>query len=344
MGPDDITTTWLSEILGGAVDSMSSERIGDGLVGMNLRVRLAGAEPGLPESVVIKMPSLDPVSRATGSSLRNYEREVRFYLDIAPTVEISVPKCFFGEWNPDDDDFVLVLQDMHPAVQGDQIAACGIDDAHASIDELARLHGPRWDDQSLFEIDWLTRRSSVEDAEQLQMIWSMMLPGFLSTYATYLDSEGVDLIERFSGALLDWVNGREGPMAVTHGDYRLDNLLFDRTSGAVRVTAVDWQTPGHGVATADLAYFCGAGLSVEDRRRHERALVERYAAGLDAYGIRVDDTWLWQSYARDAFAGVIMAVVASQIVGGSDRSEAMFAAMATRHTQHALDLEAISLI
>ncbi len=39
-----------------------------------------------------------------------------------------------------------------------------------------------------------------------------------------------------------------------------------------------------------------------------------------------------------------MAVVASQIVGGSDRSEAMFAAMATRHLQHAIDLDSLSAI
>ena len=39
-----------------------------------------------------------------------------------------------------------------------------------------------------------------------------------------------------------------------------------------------------------------------------------------------------------------MAVVASQIVGASERSEAMFAAMATRHTRHALDLDSESLI
>jgi hypothetical protein len=39
-----------------------------------------------------------------------------------------------------------------------------------------------------------------------------------------------------------------------------------------------------------------------------------------------------------------MAVVASQIVGASDRSEAMFAAMATRHVRHALDVDSERLI
>jgi hypothetical protein len=39
-----------------------------------------------------------------------------------------------------------------------------------------------------------------------------------------------------------------------------------------------------------------------------------------------------------------MAVIASQIVATSDRSEAMFTAMATRHLWQAADLDALSLI
>ena len=39
-----------------------------------------------------------------------------------------------------------------------------------------------------------------------------------------------------------------------------------------------------------------------------------------------------------------MTVIASQIVGGNERSEAMFAAMATRHPQHVIDLESESLL
>ncbi|MCU1368132.1 MAG: hypothetical protein JWN39_3771, partial [Ilumatobacteraceae bacterium] len=62
------------------------------------------------------------------------------------------------------------------------------------------------------------------------------------------------------------------------------------------------------------------------------------------YGVEIDDCWAWQEYRLEAFGGVVMAVVASQIVGGTERSEAMFAAMATRHLQHAIDLDTESLI
>ena len=79
-------------------------------------------------------------------------------------------------------------------------------------------------------------------------------------------------------------------------------------------------------------------------RTIERDLVEQYGEALAGYGVDVDGEALWTQYRRDAYAGIVMSVIASQIVGTSERSEAMFAAMATRHSQHALDLDSESLL
>ena len=43
-------------------------------------------------------------------------------------------------------------------------------------------------------------------------------------------------------------------------------------------------------------------------------------------------------------AGLVMAVGASMLVERTERGDAMFMAMATRHAQHILDLEAIDLL
>ena len=209
--------------------------------------------------------------------------------------------------------------------------------------ELARLHGPRWGDVSLDEIEFLQRRTAA-DADQLGMLWAMFMPGFLATYSKYLDTEQVGLIERFGPRIGPWLDGRDLPPTVTHGDYRLDNLMFASAAGGYPISTVDWQTPGHGPASADVSYFLGAGPQSDERRRIERGLVDEYVAALEAYDVRVDAAEFWRHYARDAFSGVIMSVVASQIVGASERSEAMFAAMAVRHTRHALDLASESLI
>ncbi len=209
--------------------------------------------------------------------------------------------------------------------------------------ELAKLHGPRWGDASLDGIEWLSRRSP-EDSQQLAMLWSMFLPGFMNVFGRYLSADAAALLERFGPKVAGWVDGREPPNTVTHGDYRLDNLMFATPEGGAPIAAVDWQTPGHGLGITDVSYFLGAGVLPEDVGGIERELVDQYGQALADYGVVVDADDLWTQYRRDAYAGIVMAVIASQIVGTSERSEAMFAAMATRHAQHALDLDSESLL
>ena len=342
MEPGAITSEWLSGVLGSDVELVGSTRIGDGLVGMNLRLELR-ATGGVPDRLIAKLPSPDPTSRATGVALRNYEREVKFYRDIAPTVDIRVARCYHGEWDPSDHDFVLLLEDLAPAEQGNQVTGCPVEHARVAVLELARLHGPRWGDPTLHDHEFLERRTG-EAVAQLEMIYGMFVPGFLATYSRYLDRDAIELVERFAPRVAQWVEGRTLPLTVTHGDYRLDNLMFGTAAGGSPVATVDWQTPGHGQATADVSYFMGAGPLTDDRRAVERDLVAEYLDALGAYGVAIDADLFWHHYARDAFGGVIMSVVASQIVGSSERSEAMFAAMAVRHTRHALDLGAESLV
>ena len=76
--PDDISVAWLNSVFAsnglGRVTDFSSESIGTGQVGENVRFKLTGAD--VPESVVGKFPSLDPVSRQTGIAQGNYLKEV----------------------------------------------------------------------------------------------------------------------------------------------------------------------------------------------------------------------------------------------------------------------------
>lgn len=345
MTPEAITDGWMSERFDCEVRITGSGRIGDGLVGMNLRLQLEAADPtaDVPRSLVVKLPSPDPTSRATGIALRNYEREVKFYQSLAPTVDIRIARCYYADWTEADGDFVLLLEDLSPAEQGDQIIGCGADHARLAVVELARLHGPRWDDPALNDLEWLSRQNA-DSVDQLSMLWGMFLPGFLGTYGRYLDPDQVGLIERFGARLPDWIAQRVGPMTITHGDYRLDNLMFATPAGGAAVATVDWQSPGHGLGAADVSYFLGAGPLPELRRSIERGLVSEYGAALGEYGIAVDEDDLWRQYCLNAYAGVVMSVIASQLVGGTERSEAMFAAMATRHTEHALDVAAEALL
>jgi hypothetical protein len=347
MRAEDVTSEWLSSVLGGDVGPTTAQRIGDGHIGVNVRIAMPDAEAALPRSVVAKLPATDETSLNTAAMLRHYERETRFYTELASTVDMRVPVCFHGDWTPETNEFVLVLEDMAPAAQGDQLTGCSLEQARDAVRELAKLHGPRWDDPTLSDIDWIEHDNAADGDEAgsgLAMMWQMFFPGFSGTYRSHLSADEFELAEQFGGRIAQWRNGRSGPKVVTHGDYRLDNMLFATSAGGAPIAVVDWQTPAHGSPITDLSYFIGAGLLPPERRAHERELIATYLEALDVYGITLDEAWVWEQYRRDAFAGLAVAAMASQIVTLNDRSEAMFGAMAQRHLRQALDLDSISLI
>ncbi len=352
--PDDVDPAWLSDALRasgdlpeGRVVDFETSPVGTGQVGQNIRfsLRFEGAPPGAPTSVVGKFASDDEQSRATGVTQQNYWKEVRFYNELAPTVGIQTPRCLFAAAKAiDSAEFVILMEDLAPAEQGDQIRGCTPDEAALALEELAKLHAPRFGDRSLAELDWIGHPSEQND-QILAALYGTFYAGFAERYADRLAPEALDAARRFGDGILHWSAGHQGPTAVTHGDYRLDNMLFGTREGGYPLAVVDWQTPAEGYPVGDASYFLGAGLLPEDRRKDERALLKLYHDHLRAGGV-TDFSFerCFEDYRRFAWNGVIMAVVASMIVGQSERGDEMFLAMASRHAAHALELDAFDFL
>ncbi|MBW2229447.1 MAG: phosphotransferase [Deltaproteobacteria bacterium] len=348
--PDAVTPEWMTDVLraSGAIRDarvvgLDPRQVGTGQMGASVRFGLTYdlAEPDAPDSVVGKFPSTNPISRATGVGQGAYLKEVRFYQALQKTVQIRTPHCHFARIEQTSGSFVLVLEDLSPAVQGDQIAGCSVDQAALALLELAKLHAPHWGSPSLLELDWMSPPSP-ESAALLKVIYQSVFPGFVERYEGAIGPEHLALAEELGENLVAWTTAMaDGPLCVIHGDYRLDNMLFGTAEGGHPLAVVDWQTCGVGPAVSDAAYFLGASLLPVDRRAHEEALLRDYHAALIADG-RADYGWdqCWADYARYSFSGVLMAVVASMIVERHDRGDEMFIAMATRHATHALDLDA----
>jgi aminoglycoside phosphotransferase (APT) family kinase protein len=131
-----------------------------------------------------------------------------------------------------------------------------------------------------------------------------------------------------------------------HGDYRLDNMLFDASARARPLTVVDWQTVQLGVGPSDVAYFLGSAFEPEVRRSCETELVTDYHHALvEEYGVAdYPFEQCWRDYARASYSCLVMAVFASMIVGRTARGDEMFMAMANRSAQMGADLDAPSLI
>src|ERR1700704_5296301 len=142
------------------VVDMTCKPVGNGLVGDSYRFGLTyqEVEPDAPASVIGKFPAADPESRRAGSAHLLYLREVSFYRELAHTLAINTPRPFAVEIDPETDDFILILEDLAPFRQVDQLAGCSLEDAGIAIAEAAALHAPRWDDPTLQSLDWRVAR------------------------------------------------------------------------------------------------------------------------------------------------------------------------------------------
>ena len=353
--PDDVTSAWLAEVLRAAgvcgearVLATTSSVVGTGQMGTSVRYVLAydrTVPGGAPGSVVCKFASGDATSRSTGLMMRTYEVEVCFYRDVARTVDMRIPACHFADIDLATGEFVLVLEDLTPGVQGDQLAGCTVDQAALAMEELARLHAPRWNDRQLADVDWLNRNSTEEAFGFSEMFLPQLLPGFFERYADRLEPSHVRIAERLLGGIGRFLRERPGPRAVQHGDYRLDNMLFGTPAGGYPLAIVDWQTVVWGPPVFDASYFLGAGLLPPERRAHERVLLRAYYDALGARGVS-GYSWddCWRDYRRYAFGGFLMAIGASMMVVQTARGDEMFLTMIRRHGAQIEELEALELL
>lgn len=124
--PDDLTAEWLTSVLdAGTIAELSVERIGTGQMSACYRVHLTYADGSGPASLVLKVAATDTVSRQTGLSLGLYEREVRFYREIAPRLAGPVAPCYHAAFDASSGAFDVLLGDANPAVVGDEIRGAG---------------------------------------------------------------------------------------------------------------------------------------------------------------------------------------------------------------------------
>lgn len=341
--PEDLSAAWLTSVMGaGTVTSFTTEAIGTGQMSDSYRVALtyADGDASGAESVVLKVASSDETSRSTGVGLGVYEREIRFYREVAPDVKGPVAGCHLAAFDPDEGWFTLLLEDAAPAEQGDQIAGCDPGQASLAITELAKIHASTWEDERLASKPWLNQPDLLN-----QDLFTQLLPGFLERYDERLAPEHREVCERLVAGLDGWLATRPRPYAIQHADYRLDNLLFGLPGSPKSLTVVDWQTVSFGPVMLDASYLLAGSLVVEDRRAHEEDLLRGYHETLLSRGVE-GFSWeqCWEGYRHQVFHGVLMAVGASMLVVRTERGDDMFMTSLARGAQQVLDLDALQLL
>lgn len=331
--PEQATTEWLSAVLGSNITAITGhERIGTGQMSRNFRLDLEGDGP---DSIVLKVPAAEDGVRELGAQA--YQREVAFYRDVATGVKCHLPACHYHEISETGQEFTLVLQDMAPAEQGDQLGGCSVDQAALALRNLAGAQGPGWNDDALKSVPIF----APSDASIIRDFYPIAHQQFLDRYGDRLMDHTAELLSAFSPVALEWIENQPGPVGIVHGDYRLDNLLF--TDDAV--AAVDWQTVALGPPARDVAYFLGNSLTIEDRQQHETDLLQVYLDELNTYGVTdYNMDQLLEDYARGAWQGPFITVLGAFTATQTDRGDEMFIAMADRSTSQAADHNSVRFL
>jgi len=348
--PREVSPEWLGQVLRHAgydvvVKSLEARQIGTGQMSRCFRYVLeVEGDERAPTSLVGKFNSTDAGTLDVAAEFGAYAAEIGFYRDLAADLPIPTPGCHFADIAADGRSFALILEDMRPASQGDQMRGCSLAVAREAVSGLASMHAATWNEASLEDFAWLRRQLDFQEYFYEQQ--SSLTPQFLQRFAHRLEPEIVALAERMADGYRNLLSGLlEEPSALVHWDYRADNLLIDETRRPPAVAAVDWQTVMFGPPLQDLAYFVGASLRTRDRREHEQALLEAYYGELIERGItRYGFEQCRRGYQLGSFSGLTMAIRAAMLVVETERGNEMFTTMARRHGRQILDLGADELL
>jgi hypothetical protein len=330
---------------------------GVGIVGQlaRLQLRYDGQAAGAPGTVILKIPSQYPENRAVGDHFNFYEREGRFYEQLADKVPVRTAACYWNHLDPATRSYGMLLEDLGDRTMISQIAGVPGPRAAEALRALARLHAAWWSSPLLDELPWMPRLDdplNLAAGQQYRDAW----PVFLERIGDDLGADALDLGERTQRVFEDLlrIGIREAPITVCHGDFRADNLMFDDRADADDAVAVlDWQISYRGAAITDVAYFVCQSLTVDERRAHEADLVRGWYDELAATVHALHGTTLdgypfdlaWTQYRRASLGTTVYAVSAMGAMDvANERGRELVTSMAVRSFTAALDLDAAALL
>ena len=334
-----MSTSWLSGILG--ADVLAVEVLGHtSATNQRVRIGLSYAAPGSgPASLFVKLPPSDPAHREMISASGMGRREAQFYADIAPSLDLRVPRGHHAAFD-EDGDFVLLLEDLEAAGCAFSDGAWGVtaDAAARALEELAVFHA-RFGDPAAraARAPWLATpviRRTEATAQRLRSVLDQhadaLTPDYLAAGELYVDHHH-RLDELWN----------TGPQTYIHGDLHIGNTFLD----GQRVGFLDWGLSRVSTPLRDVSYFLTMTVEPEDRRRAETDLLRLYLGALRSAGgpeIAFDDAWA--AYRVQAGYTVIATFLAFMPSYATGDGRSLGAALRWRSELALEDLEAVAAI
>lgn len=326
-----IDSAWLEGVLAtngieARIADFTAKPVGTGQIGDCARFQIdyASAPETAPTSLVGKFPSESDESRNTGRLLSNYFREVKFYQTLQSGAKISTPKMYYSDLNEETHDFVMMMEDLAPAEQGDQLIGSTLDQTYLVLSEAAKLHSAYWNDESLDQYWWIQETSNAPEVLPPE-IFDDTWKAFKARYGDRVTDRAKTIGDALSVNMEAYGESRVGTKCLIHTDFRPDNMLFATAAGGRPLTVVDWQSFAFGPPASDVGYFIAGALKPELRKENEDELLEFYSDELRRNGAGAySKEELNRHYVMGAYQHFMTAYFAAVMVTQTPRGDDMF--------------------
>ncbi|MFQ5473946.1 MAG: phosphotransferase [Dehalococcoidia bacterium] len=303
--PEDVTTSWLTDQLrregvlsSGLVANFTVDEMtpGQGRAAHVTRLTLEydGVTDDAPATLIAKFPTTFHTTRNLARLFHLYHREYGFYTDVADNAGPPTPHLYGASLDERTGDFVLLLEDISPAKEGDLATGCSLEQAATVVDTLARMHARWWDSPELTQLSWLPLPNYVTNLEyegaDARDPWSK----FLAQTGDRLPAPLLSLCRKLRRDQSVLERLATPPLTLVHGDLNIQNVMFSPDPDHEIRALIDWQTAVRGRGPMDIASLFASSLDPADRRTAEAELLPAYHQILTDNGVRgysFDECW-----------------------------------------------------
>lgn len=343
---EEVTTEWLTHILRNCgaiskatVTAMDSRILGQDIGFLSVVARLGLtydiAEPDAPSSVVIKLETRHEELQKFSQDLQAFQREIRFYQEVAPRVDVRLPKIFYTVAEPPS--LMLVMEDLSYCRAGDQVKGMTAESVMATAALIGRLQAKFWNNDALDSLDWMPATN------HLDRDFAEKWPSMETHFGKWIGEDGLAVGRRMVEHMA-WISNeiRCRPRTVTHNDLREDNLLFDESGAVTEVIILDWQLATRSMGVFDVARLMGGSALPDLRRGHEVEILRAWYGALVAEGVT---DYHWEEALYDLRLGILQLIsfithFHPAFINNTGRSAQLTEAIIRRTFATAVDLQA----
>ena len=337
-GWDEITPAWMTDAIGhqhpDAVVSEVQVVLRDDGTNRRARLGLSYAAGTGPSTVFAK--AVDPAHAELVALTSGLYHEPRLFSS-GVVLPLDHPTVYAAIIDEERSDFLMIMEDVvaRGADPRDSTRPLTIDQAASGVRSLAQLHSEFWGARTTGNpaLGWLEPFVAFEGLQYapLEIARERMGDSVPAEIPAMTGTElFVDLWARYIGTLT------EAPQTLLHGDAHIGNtyVLPDDTVGFL-----DWQMARRGNFSLDLGYFLQGALTIEDRRKGERDLIDEYRNALTLPADEkpsADDVWLRY---RASVAHGLAIWVATLSGGDAWQGADICLALAQRYAEAFVDLD-----